>query len=169
MTSKSTVKNKFLSCIREHLAALLIVLLIPILAYWVSANYFQLLLIQGDSMLPSYRNMELVLLDKHNRSYTYGDVIAFECDGVSGVLVKRIAACPTDEVSIVDGTLYVNGAISDVYPQTHAFDDTGILERPIRLSETEYFVIGDNINNSKDSRSSEIGPVGEHSILGKIK
>ena len=169
MTSKFTMKNKVLLSLRKHVAFLLIVLLIPILAYWVSVNYYQVMLIQGDSMLPSYHNMEFVLLDKHSHSYTYGDVIAFECEGVSGVLVKRIAACPMDEVVITDGTLYVNGVISHVYPQKYIFEDAGILEYTIRLSETEYFVIGDNSNSSKDSRDSEIGLIAEDSILGKIK
>lgn len=41
-------------------------------------------------MSPSYHNMQLVILDKHSNSYNYGDVIAFQRDGLDSVLVKRI-------------------------------------------------------------------------------
>ena len=125
------------------------------------------MLIQGDSMLPSYHNMQLVVLDKHNREYQVGDVIAFRCEGLSAVLVKRIAACEGDKVQIVDSTLYVNGEVSSLYEEG-SFDYAGILEKKVELSSGEYLVIGDNIAVSKDSRVETVGIVQEHTIIGKI-
>ena len=118
-------------------------------------------------MLPSYHNMQLVVLDKHNREYQVGDVIAFRYEGLSAVLVKRIAACEGDTVQIVDGTLYVNGKVSALYEEG-SFDYAGIFGDEIKLSQDEYIVIGDNTAESKDSRNPEIGIVQEETIIGKI-
>lgn len=67
---------------------------IIIFTYYVSSNWYQLLLIHGDSMNPTYHNMQFVMIDKYSGGYTYGDVIAFQCDNLDSVLVKRIVACP---------------------------------------------------------------------------
>lgn len=140
---------------------------IVLLCWYISANWFQLMLIQGDSMLPSYHNMQLVVLDKHNREYHAGDVIAFRCEGLSAVLVKRIAACGGDTARIVDGTFYVNGEVSALYEEG-LFNYAGILEEEVELSTGEYVVIGDYIAVSKDSRNPEIGIVQEETIIGRI-
>ena len=143
------------------------VIVIVFLCGYLSSEWFQLMLIQGDSMLPSYHNMQLVVQDKHNRDYHVGDVIAFRCEGLSAVLVKRIAACKGDKVQIVDSTLYVNGEVSSLYEEG-SFDYAGILEEEVKLSTDEYVVIGDNVAESKDSRYPEIGIVQEETMIGRI-
>ena len=150
------------------LSYLVLVISTIALAYYVSENWFQVSLIRGESMSPAYHNMQFVLLDRHSGSYTYGDVIAFQCDGLDAVLVKRIAACPGDQVIIMDGTLYVNNAVSKVYSQKYVFDYAGIAEDSIVLKENQYFVVGDNVKESKDSRYAEIGCVEFSDILGKV-
>lgn len=119
-------------------------------------------------MSPAYHNMQLVFLNRHDKEFTYGDVIAFQCDGLSAVLVKRIAACPGDKVVIENGTLFVNGKISSIYPDCGAFDYAGTLSEVIQLDKGQYIVIGDNIVESKDSRYLEVGCIAENDILGKI-
>lgn len=126
------------------------------------------MLIQGDSMFPTYHDMQFVMLDRHSKEYSYGDVIAFQCDGLSSVLVKRIAACPEDVVIIIDGTLYVNGRISSAYPQKGYFTFAGELGKEITLDAGEYIVFGDNSAVSKDSRYEEVGCVEEDDILGIV-
>ncbi len=136
-------------------------------AAYISAEYFQLLLIQGDSMQPSYSDLQLVILDKCSKSYCPGDVIAFKCDGLSAVLVKRVAAVPKDTVIISDGRLLVNGMPSDVYPDS-LFNFSGILENAVVLDNDEYIVIGDNISESKDSRYESVGIVSAEDIIGRV-
>lgn len=140
---------------------------IIVFAYYISENWFQILLIRGESMSPAYHNMQFVLLDRHSCSYTYGDVIAFECEGLDAVLVKRIAACPGDQVIIRDGTLYVNDTVSKVFSQKDVFNYAGIAEDSIVLEENQYFVIGDNLEESKDSRYAEVGCVDFSDVFGK--
>lgn len=143
-------------------------LCIIMISYYISANWYQLSLIHGESMSPAYHNMQLVIIDRHSGDYTYGDVVAFRCDGLNSVLVKRIAACPGDMVEIKDGTLYVNGVVSSVYDLEYIFEYSGIAQDPLYLGANQYFVIGDNIAESKDSRYDEVGSVYIDDIIGKL-
>lgn len=137
-------------------------------AWFVSANWYQVSLIRGNSMSPAYHNMQFVLIDRHSRRYTYGDVVAFRCEGLDAVLTKRIAACPGDRVIVKDGTLYVNDAVSRIFSQEGAFAYGGIAGDKVCLGENQYFMIGDNLEESKDSRYEEVGVVDGEAILGKI-
>ena len=152
---------------RQFLFPLLAVLVI-VVAFLCSQFVIQLMIIQGSSMEPAFHNYQLVLLKKNPQKYESGDVIAFYCDGLDATLVKRIVAIPGDTVHIVNGTLFVNGTVSTVYPETGIFSDAGILSQPVVLREHEYFVIGDNIEKSKDSRNKLVGPVEKQSILGVV-
>ena len=125
------------------------------------------MLIQGDSMSPAYHNMQLVLLDKYSKTYSSEDVIAFSSEGLSAVLVKRIAAVPGDIVQIKDEALYVNG-LKNSYYCDEKFSYAGIAQDAIQLGEGQYFVIGDNVEESKDSRFEEVGVVYKDNIIGKV-
>ena len=59
-------------------------------------------------MLPTYHNMQLVLVDKHSNEFHYNDVIVFTNEKLNATLIKRIIAIPGDTVQIIDGTVYVN-------------------------------------------------------------
>lgn len=120
-------------------------------------------------MLPNYHNMQIVILNRHDRSYQYGDVVAFSCEDLSCVLVKRIGACPEDIAVIDDGTLFVNGTVSQVYPQTSVFSYAGLLSESIVLGTKEYLVFGDNLAESKDSRYIEVGIINKDQIIGKVQ
>lgn len=141
---------------------------IMLLTWYVSTHWYQLILVRGDSMIPAYHNMQIVMADRHSGNYTYGDVIAFHCDGLDTVLVKRIVACPGDEVKIEEGCLYINGDTSTVFAKERVFSYAGIADPPIHLPDSQYFVIGDNIEKSKDSRYREVGCISENCIIGKI-
>lgn len=160
---KYIIKNK-----KYILKIMIVIILIPCTAFYISQKYFQVMLIQGNSMIPTYHNMEFVILDKHTKEYTYGDIIAFDCDKLKAVLVKRIVACPNDQVEIRDKKLFINGQISSIYGNNELFEYSGIADSTIYLTKNQYFVIGDNINESKDSRYEEVGCVEEGCIIGKI-
>lgn len=141
-----------------------------ILTAYISANYYQFALICGDSMNPTYHNMQLVILDKHTKNYQVGDVIAFHCDTLDTILFKRIVAVPEDIIQITDGTLYQNGSPASI-PNSVSYNEiayAGIAVVPITLSEDEYFVLGDNLSQSKDSRYQNIGCIHQASIIGKV-
>jgi len=143
-----------------------ILLAIAAAAWLCSAYLIQFALIQGDSMAPAYRNWEPALILRCVRDYSQGDVVAFHCEGLHRDLVKRITALPGDTVEIRDGQLYVDGTISPWV--TEAILDPGTIQGKLVLREGEYFVLGDNVDHSRDSRFPEVGIVREEQILGKL-
>lgn len=141
---------------------------LTIFAVWFSSQFFfQLILIQGDSMLPTFHDKQFALIDKHSREYARGDVIAFYCDDLEAVLVKRIVGIPGDVVHIRGEILYVNNLLSEQYADDQ-FMYSGMFEKACALAENEYAVIGDNVNQSVDSRYEQVGLIREAMILGKI-
>ncbi len=97
----------------------------------------------------------------------HGDVVVFLPNGNenSHYYVKRVVGVPGDKVKIVDGVLYINGIESEWV--TEKIMEPGIAENEFKLLSGEYFCIGDNPNNSEDSRSANIGPVKETDMVGR--
>ncbi|MCH5207661.1 MAG: signal peptidase I [Oscillospiraceae bacterium] len=147
------------------------IIVIPViigLSYYISTYHFQLVMIQGNSMEPAYHEYQIVLIDKHIRPYSYGDVIVFKCNNSDYILIKRVAAIPGDVVYINEGTLWINGEKSTVYPDEGVFVQNETASQPLTLFEGQYFVIGDNIMASIDSRFYEVGLVDSANICGVV-
>ncbi len=144
--------------------------IIMILAWYLSTYWYQLMLIRGESMEPTYHNWQFVLLNKHFSASEIerGDVVAFECADLSSVLVKRVVALPGDTVEIKDKLLYVNGEVSPLY-EKKSFSYAGILQDEFVVASDHYIVIGDNVSQSKDSRYEQVGAVNAESIIGVVK
>lgn len=62
----------------------------------------------------------------------------------------------------------MNGEISDVYSEENSFAYAGTINNPLQLAAGQYFVIGDNIRKSKDSRYPGVGCVSVDDIKGKV-
>ena len=142
--------------------------IIVLVTWYISSNLVQFALIQGDSMLPTYHNMQLVLVDKHSNEFHYNDVIVFTNEKLNATLIKRIIAIPGDTVQIIDGIVYVNNIPSPFLTGDKIISYSGIASSPLHLSSDEYFVLGDNHEKSKDSRYPEIGCIKSDVILGRI-
>lgn len=145
-----------------HLLTLLIIITGTAIC---SIYFYQLALINGESMSPAYNGLEFVIIDKTSDVYERGEVIALGSNAAKGNLIKRIAAKEYDTIIILDGTLYVNG---EEIPYFHSIEYAGIAENEITLKEGEYFVIGDNTKESRDSRYAEIGIIKREDIIGRI-
>ncbi|MDR0964595.1 MAG: signal peptidase I [Clostridium sp.] len=124
----------------------------------------------GASMEPTLFHEQKVYIDRF--SYILGrpkigDVVVFLPGGNenSHYYCKRIVALPGDKVLIEDGILYVNGQESTQV--TVKIVDGGIAKNEITLERSEYFCIGDNVNNSEDSRSTNLGPIHFEDIIGR--
>lgn len=94
-----------------------------------------------------------------------GDVIVFKHGNNEHMYIKRIVAAAGDTVQIIDGQLYVNNVL--VKDSFDKIADAGIAEEKLYLGEDEYFVMGDNRNNSEDSRFQSIGAISKGQIIGK--
>ena len=124
----------------------------------------------GTSMEPVLYNGEEVLLNRIIYQFSTpkrGDVIAFHPNGNENthLYIKRIVALPGESIQIKQGSVYINGEMSAMDIETL---DAGVASEPMKLSDEEYFVMGDNRENSEDSRSANIGNVTREMIEGKV-
>ena len=78
-----------------------------------------------------------------------------------------MVAVAGDTVQIQKGTLYVNGKPFQEKVEVSSMEDAGLAAEEITLGDNEYFVLGDNRNNSEDSRYANIGNIKKEYIIGK--
>lgn len=99
-----------------------------------------------------------------------GDIIVFMESGSSSANynTKRVVAVPGDTVLISNGSLYVNEKKIPLNKEETAIKVAGRAASEITLGKDEYFVLGDNVNNSEDSRYESIGNVKKSEIYGKV-
>ena len=124
----------------------------------------------GDSMSDTLTDGEVLLLNKAKYRFfdvERGDVIAFSYEDTK-YLIKRVIGLPGDNVSIRDNKVYING---EYYPEDYVtkYDDKDFDLQEIGYDEVPegmYFVLGDNRNNSLDSR--KIGLIKKEDIIGKV-
>lgn len=82
--------------------------------------------------------------------------------------IKRIIGMPGEKIRIDDaGNIYVNGKVLDETYGREIIKDPGIARDEIALGEDEYFVLGDNRNNSSDSRDPSVGVIHREDIIGR--
>ena len=81
--------------------------------------------------------------------------------------IKRIIGLPGETVQIVDGDIYINGEILRESYGREVIKDSGLAAEPIVLGEDEYFVLGDNRNDSTDSRDPSVGVIHRDEIIGR--
>lgn len=126
----------------------------------------------GVSMEPTLAHGQEVLINR--MSYILfkpecGDIIAFKPNGneKSHYYIKRVIAGPGETVQIIGGQIYVNEKPLEKY-SFDRIETAGLAATPYLLGENEFFVLGDNRNNSEDSRSGNIGAVQRDDIVGRV-
>ena len=124
----------------------------------------------GNSMSPTLENGEVLILNKAKYRLSEvkrGDIIAFTYEDTK-YLIKRVIGLPGDYVSIKDNKVYINGKyyvedyLKNVDTPNFELTELGYTKVP----ENMYFVLGDNRDNSLDSR--KIGLVNKSDIIGEI-
>ncbi len=153
--------NKY---VKEVLSYVLIIVLVLLFKHYIISP----IRVDGDSMNPTLKNGDIMLLNEIG--YKRGGVDRFDIvviDTEDDVIIKRVIGLPGDRIKYVDNKLYVNDKeVEEPFEHdvTHNFEliELGTDNVPIN----EYFVLGDNRNNSKDSRI--IGFIKDYQIRGKV-
>ena len=123
--------------------------------------------VKGDSMEPTLRENDIVLFLRIDVGYNPEDIVLTEAED-GRIYIKRIAAVSGQTVDINEetGALVIDGTEAvEPYVYTKTSGKTG-MEFPYTLEEGEYLLLGDNRENSYDSRN--YGPVREDDIKGRV-
>lgn len=126
----------------------------------------------GQSMAGTLSGGDEILVNRFVYKVTdpkQNDIIVFLPNGneKSHYYVKRVIAVPGDTVLIQNGAVYVNGELFEEEIEPAAIEDAGLAVEEMKLGDDEYFVLGDNRNNSEDSRFANIGNIKKEYIIGK--
>jgi len=126
--------------------------------------------VNGSSMFPTLKDGEKLLVSKISSNYQYGDIIVISKPDSEAPLIKRIIATENQEVYIDfdAGQVYVNGNLLD---EPYIFQPTNVsgdVKFPITVPDGCVFVLGDNRNDSNDSRYLDIGMIDTRWIVGKV-
>lgn len=149
----------------------LFLLVVLVITYVLVTFVTHRTLVHGSSMEPRLYDGDSVMTDK--LTYRFKDPQRFDIisfpykQDPHEYLIKRIIGLPGEKIRIIDGQIYINDLILNEQYGLEITASGGIAEVPIVLGEDEYFVLGDNRNDSLDSRFKEVGMIKREEIIGK--
>ena len=157
--------------IKELLAWLAMIAVVVAATYLVVTFVGQRTQVSGESMETTLSDGDHLIVDKISyrfRDPERYDIVVFPYRLEENTYyIKRIIRLPGETVQIVDGYVYINGVQLDEHYGNEIMEKPGIAAEPVTLGEDEYFVLGDNRNNSQDSRTASVGVIHRDEILGR--
>lgn len=156
-------KERFKNIIRT----VSIVILAAFLGLLVRVNCLEIVQVNGLSMYPTLNHNDKLMLNKMSNSYDRGDIVVLigkETTHRDNDIIKRIIGVAGDKIEFKSNKLYLNDEFleEDYIPQgEHYYEDKVVL-----VPEDSVYVLGDNRDNSQDSRF--FGPVKVKNIKGKV-
>lgn len=143
-----------------------------LLAYTIINFALEKTTVLGKSMEVTLQEDDKIIINK--LAYVFHDpkrydVIVFKQSGDEHNYynVKRVIGLPGETVLIKEGNIYINGEVLEEPMVVDPIQIGGLANDEIVLDENEFFVLGDNRNNSEDSRFANIGNVVLDDIIGK--
>ncbi len=145
-------------------------IIIFVLAMFLRTFVFENTRVLGPSMEPTLHDGDLIIVNKLEYYFTdpeRGEIIVFPYKGdPSKQYIKRIIALPGEVIDIREGKVYING---ELYEEEYILEEMqlrGDIDFPYAIPADTYFVMGDNRNNSSDSRYQDVGTIEKDKIIG---
>lgn len=150
-------KSKIKQYIKEYLPFTLFVILIIGIRVFICTP----INVSGNSMSSTLKDGDIMLLNKLSLKDGIDrfDIVVVKTE--TNYIIKRVIGLPGETISYKDGVLYINGK---VYEDKYNLTGTNDID-PVKILDNEYYVMGDNRNISKDSRT--IGAIKKDRIIGK--
>ena len=148
--------------VMEKLKSLLPYILIIVGVILLRTFIITPIVVQGDSMVPTLKGNELMILKKYDKKYKRFDIVVVNKEIHGDNLIKRVIGLPGETIEYRHGKLYINDKkIDDPYGcgETRNF-------AKVTLGDDEYFLMGDNREISLDSRG--LGAIPEKDIEGTV-
>ena len=158
--------------VKEIISTILYILAVLLGTYLLITFVGQRTSVSGSSMEPTLSNNDQLILDKISYRFSEPkrfDIIVFPFQYKENTYyVKRVIGLTGETVQIdLEGNIYINGEILEEDYGKEKINFPGLAVEPITLGDDEYFVMGDNRNNSSDSRDPSVGNIRRSNIIGK--
>lgn len=158
--------------VKEIFSTLLYILAVLAVTYLVITFVGQRTQVIGSSMEPTLSDNDNLIVDKISYRFKAPqryDIIVFPFQySENTYYIKRIIGLPGETVYIDEnGMIYIDGELLSESYGREVMLSAGRASEPITLGEDEYFVLGDNRNNSSDSRDPSVGNIHRDDIIGK--
>ncbi|MBP3603556.1 MAG: signal peptidase I [Lachnospiraceae bacterium] len=158
--------------LREVLSTSLYLLVVLVLTFLVVTYVGQRTKVMGSSMFPTLNDGDNLIVDKISYRFSEPerfDIIVFPFRYAEKTYyIKRIIGLPGETVFIdEEGNIFINDILLEESYGYEVITDPGRAFEPITLGDDEYFVLGDNRNNSSDSRDPVVGNIHRDEFIGK--
>lgn len=159
--------------LRHEIISTIVYLLVVFVLIFLFIHYVgQRTVVSGSSMENTLSNGDNLIIDKI--SYRFRDPERFEVVVFPYKLdektffIKRVIGLPGETVYIdAKGTIYINGEKLEENYGREVIANPGLASSEITLADDEYFVLGDNRNNSEDSRFDDVGNIKRSDLIGR--
>ena len=160
MKKSKKEKKSFKYYVKELIPYIIIIILVLLIKRFVVSPVN----VVGSSMYPTLKDKDIMILNE--TAYYFNDIDRFDIVVLKAdreLIIKRVIGLPGERIKYDDGKLYINGKYVKEKFDHEGTDDFA----EIKIGKNEYFVMGDNRDNSMDSRY--FGPFNKKYIRGETK
>ena len=168
------VKEKFENeKVRSSMRWVFQIVVTLVLAAMVGIMLFQTVTMQESSMEPTIAVGDRFFINRVVYKFSSpkrGDLIVFRTNASddAALHIRRVIGLPGETIQISGGRILIDGEAYKEGKDFPMISNPGLASSSITLESGEYFVLGDNRNNSEDSRYADIGMIKKRYIAGKI-